>query len=188
MRRKRVYATDTETQCRRRGSHHDGIDLVSYLMASGGKSDRTAAEICEDLGWWRRTGSSSRELDMGRFDRAKNHVKDGTRDGGPCTGFRVHYRTSARGNEWRLIDPSGSLADHREAARAEILGDIQTQVSYRTINGRRIVTAHSMADFCLAATPPDTYGYQLMMQYCVEIENFGAITDKTIAELTAYFA
>lgn len=188
MTRRHSYAHDTEKVCRARGSHNDADLLIQYLMARGGHTDETAEAIAQALGWVRRLGSA-RVTDRQRFELARNHIKDGiTKSGDPCLGFRIHYRTSAKGDEWMLVDPSGGIAHHRQVARAEILGDIQQQVSFRTVNGRRIATAHSMADYCLAATPPDTHGYQLMTEYAMEIERFGAVSDVTIAKLMAYFA
>jgi hypothetical protein len=57
MRRKRDYAVNTLKDCHARGSHHDAEDLAKYLMGTSGKTTKPAVEICEALGWWRRTSS-----------------------------------------------------------------------------------------------------------------------------------
>lgn len=184
--RNRSYARTTETRCRARGSHDDAVALIDFLLQRGGKTDLPAEKLAEALGWEQRLGSA-RMVDMGRFQRARNHVKDGTaKDGQPCTGFRLHYRTSARDNEWMLIDPSGSLDHHREVAVRDLIGDLQQQVAARTINGRRIVAGHAVGDMALQQDPSDVQGYQLMTRYVMEIERFGAASDGTIAEMMVW--
>lgn len=184
--RNRSYAQASERPCRARGSHDDAVALVDFLLQNGGKTDIPAEQLAQTLGWEQRLGSA-RMVDMGRFQRARNHVKDGTaKDGKPCTGFRLHYRTSARENEWMLVDPSGGLPHHREVATREIQGDLQQQVAFRTINGRRIATAHAMGEMCLQSEPSDVPGYQLMTRYAMELERFGAASDGTIAEMALW--
>lgn len=186
--RNREYAKNTETRCRARGSHNDAIALVEYLLARGGKIDKPAEQIALDLRWEQRLGGM-RQTDLGRFHRARNHVKDGRgADGRPCTGYSLHYRTSGQGSRWMLIDPAGDLAHHLDAAIEELRGDIGQQVAFRTINGRRIATAEQMAEWCLKANPQDGRGHRLMIEYSMELKKFGALSDGLIAEINLWLA
>lgn len=186
QKRNRIYDKETGRRCGMRGSHEDAVALVDYLLAHGGKTELPAERLALELGWEQRLGMT-RVTDMGRFQRARNHVKDGrAKDGGACTGFSLHYRTSARDNVWMLIDPRGDLPHRLEVAAREIQGDIQQQVAFRTVNGRRISTAHATADMCLQTEPSDVTGYQLMTTYAMELKRFGTPTDTTIAELAVW--
>jgi hypothetical protein len=187
MRRNREYSSETEKTCRGRGSHRDAVALVEYLFAHGGKSTLTAQKIAEELHWERRLGSM-RQTDMPRFHLARNHVRDGRIKGRPCTGYSLHYRTSRQGNEWRLIDPTGGLEQHLEAGYREISGDLQQQVAFRTINGRRIATAEQMAEMCLKATPMDGIGHRVMLEYAMELRKFGAVSDQLLAEINQWLS
>lgn len=179
----RAYAKKTTTYCRARGSHQDALALVQFLLDRGGKSDLTQGNVCQLLGWEQRVGNT-RVLDMPRFQRARNHVKDGLDpDDKPCVGYRLHYRPSTQGNVWMLVDPSGDLDHHREVARRELRGDLQQELSARVVVGRRIETAQQMAEMCLKASPPDGVGHRLMLTYAVELERFGAVSNATLAEL-----
>jgi hypothetical protein len=162
--------------------------LVEYLMLQpGAETDKSAPQIAEDLGWTKRLGLS-RVTDLKRFHMARNHVKDNREAGKPCTGYSLHYRTSSARNVWKLIDPSGSLQDHIYAAASEIRGDLQQQIAFRTINGRRIATAEQMADWCLKATPQDGVGHRLMIEYSMELRKFGTVNDGLLAEINLWLA
>lgn len=183
---RKSYAKATDMRCRARGSHEDALALVEFVLSSGGKTDMTAEQLAKEMGWERRLGLA-RITDMPRFQRARNHIRDGkASDGKQCTGYSIHYRTSARENVWMLVDPEGDLGHRKEVAAREIAGDVQQQVAFRTVNGRRIATAHSMADMCLHFDPSDVEGYQLMTTYAMELKRFGAPTDVTIAEINVW--
>jgi hypothetical protein len=188
QKRNRDYVKSTEKRCLARGSHNDAIALVEYLLARGGKDDKPAEQIAQDLRWEQRLGGM-RQTDMGRFHRARNHVKDGrSKDGRPCTGYSLHYRSSALGSHWMLVDPSGDLGHHTLVAAEELRGDIQQQVAFRTINGRRIATAEQMAEMCLKQAPPDGVGHRLLLTYTMELKRFGAISDELIAEIMVWLS
>lgn len=188
--RKRRHEFDREMgrRCLARGSHDDAVALAEYMLARGGQADKPAEQIALDLKWEQRLGGM-RKTDTGRFQRARNHLKDGrAKDGKPCTGYSLHYRTSGKGSVWKLIDPAGGLQHHMDAAIEEIRGDIQQQVSFRTVNGRRIATAEQMAEWCLKADPPDGRGHRLMLEYSMELRKFGAVSDGLIAEINLWLA
>jgi hypothetical protein len=185
---RREYYQSTEKRCLGRGSHLDALALVEYLMQQPhAETSQSAPEIARMLGWEKRLGMN-RVTDLKRFHIARNHVKDGRDQGKPCTGYSLHYRTSSAGNVWKLIDPSGSLQDHIYAAASEIRGDLQQQITFRTINGRRIATAEQMADWCLKATPQDGVGHRLMIEYSMELKKFGTVTDSLLAEINLWLA
>lgn len=186
QKRNRNYSKEMGTRCRARGSHDDAIAMVEYLLARGGEADKPAEQIARDLHWEQRLGGM-RQTDMGRFHRARNHVKDGRgKDGMPCTGYSLHYRSSAKGSIWKLIDPAGGLQHHLDAAIEELRGDIQQQVAFRTINGRRVSTAEQMSEWCLKAG--DGRGHRLMLEYSMEIQKSGAISDGLIAQINLWLA
>lgn len=183
---RRHYYRETERKCRGRGSHADALVLVEYILNSGGRTNLTMDQLAQELGWEQRVGSA-RVTDLKRLQIARNHVKDGlAKDGKPCTGFRLHYRTSARENEWMLIDPSGGADHQMEIALREIQGDLQQHVAFRTVNGRRASAAHAAAEMFLKAG--NTEGYQRMTSLAMEYERFGAPSDQTIAELNLWLA
>ncbi len=186
--RQRQFDREMGRRCLARGSHDDAVALAEYMLARGGQADKPAEQIALDLKWEQRLGGM-RQTDMGRFQRARNHLKDGrAKDGKPCTGYSLHYRTSGKGSVWKLIDPAGGLQHHMDAAIEEIRGDIQQQVSFRTVNGRRISTAEQMAEWCLKAETPDGRGHRLMLEYSIELRKFGAVSDGLIAEINLWLA
>lgn len=185
----RQYAKETKRRCRARGSHDDAVLLVSHFIEGGGKTEETKEQVLESLGWQRRLSNGLRELDWGRLDRAVNHTKDGrTHDDRPCTGFSLHYRSSAKGSQWMLIDPSGDFQHHLDVLLEQVRGDMQQQVAGRTVNGRRIASAHDAADMCLKADPPDHEGYRLMTTYAMELDRFGAVSNDTVAHINAWLS
>jgi len=183
----RVYARKTTKVCLARGSHHDALALVQYLLDHGGKSNLTHGQLTEALGWEQRIGNT-RVLDTGRFERARNHVKDGLDKDNitPCTGYRLHYRPSTAENMWMLVDPAGDLDHHREVVRRELRGDLQQEVAARSIVGRRVETANAAAEMCLKASPPDGVGHRLLLTYALELERWGAVSNTTLAELMVW--
>lgn len=186
LKQRREYARSTSKSCLGRGSHEDALALVERILDAGGKIAIPHEEIARALGWEQRIGSI-RRTDMARYQRARNHIRDGrTRNDEPCTGYSLHYRTSGRDNEMWLVDPSGDLKHHQEIAIREILGDLQQQVAFRTINGRRVDTARQAAQMFLNADPRDDEGHRLMTGYAIELEKYGTASDQTIQELIAW--
>lgn len=183
----RAYYKDTSRRCRARGSHDDATVLVSYFIERNGRTSETKEQVLEAIGWYRRLPTGLRMLDWGRFERAINHVKDGrAADDRPCTGFSLHYRSSAKGNQWLLIDPSGSFQHHLDVILEELRGDIQQQAAFRTVNGRRIANAEDAAEMCLKAEPMDGEGHRILLSYSMEMKRFGAPSDETIASMNVW--
>lgn len=187
VKRNRDYANSTEKRCLARGSHDDAIALVEYLLANSGKTDLSAEKLAVELGWEQRFGGGMRQSDMARFHRARNHVKDGrAKDGKPCTGYSLHYRASGQGALWMLVDPSGDLDHHLHVAIEKMRGDIQQQVAFRTVNGRRIADCEQASELCLKRG--DGIGHRLMLEAAMEYRKYGALSDPLIAEVNLWLA
>lgn len=183
----RQYAKATEKSCRARGSHQDALAIVNYFIDHNGHVELVREALVEELNWWTRLSNGMKQLDLPRFARAVNHLKDGrTNDGKPCTGFSLHYRTSGRTSSWMLVDPAGDVNHRLDVAIETIRGDIQQEVAFRTVNGRRKANAEQAAETCLKQD--DGVGHRLLLTYAVEIERFGAVSNGLLAELNDWLA
>ncbi|MBA3405705.1 MAG: hypothetical protein H0U13_13665 [Gemmatimonadaceae bacterium] len=188
---RREYSRDTTKRCLARGSHADGVELVEWLLSQSppGETDLSKPAMCDGIGWEQRLPNGIRVRDMDRFHRAWNHVRDGrVSDGTPCTGFSLHYRSSQKGSRAFLIDPAGGSSHLKHTAIETIRGDIQQQIAYRTINGRRIATAQQLAEMCRTQDPADIQGQRLALLYADRLEEDGTVNDRLIAEVNLWIS
>lgn len=176
--------TTTLKRCRKGRTHDDALALVEYLMARGGKVAKPNEAITVELGMLKNVGGGLRKVDASRFTQARNHVQDGTDDGKPCCGYRLHYRTAARGSEFTLIDPTGDLGPHAVAAMESVRGWMQREAQHHTENQRQIETWERLGDHALARE--DKVGYRLCARASVELERDGTVSSATMAEASVW--
>lgn len=179
--------SETLKRCRVGRTHDDAIALVEYLYERNGSAASSSEAIAMALGMMKNLGSGHHVVDMARFRQARNHVKDGTSpEGKPCTGYRLNYRTSARGGEFTLIDPTGDLGHHADAAIESVRGWMVRESTHHTENQRQIETVERLGDHALARG--DKIGYKLCARMSVEIEREGTVSPATMAEAQVWLA
>jgi hypothetical protein len=181
-----VTATTSRKNCRGGRSHTDAKLLVEYIFTHGGSVKKTNEEIAFDLGFVISHGGGMRQVDTSRFVQARNHVKDGVVANAPCTGYRLHYRTSASGSEYTLIDPSGSLGHHAKAVIETIRGWAVREAQHHTENLRQTETFEALGDHALAQG--DKHGYRLCNKASIEIERDGTVSPTTLAEINVWMS
>jgi hypothetical protein len=177
--------SETLKRCRAGRGHDDALALVEYLIARGGSAQQTNETIAMALQMLVNRGGGNWQVDTSRFVQARNHVKDGTtEDGKPCSGYRLHYRTSARGSELTLIDPVGDLGPHASVAVETIRGWMTRESQHHTENHRQIETVERLGDHALARG--DREGYRLCTRMSVELERDGTVSPSTMAEVQVW--
>jgi hypothetical protein len=177
--------SQTLRHCRKGRTHDDGLALVEYLMARGGKVEKTNEAITVDLGMLKNLGGGVRQVDGARFTQARHHVQDGTdADGKPCCGYRLHYRSSAKATEFTLIDPTGDLGPHANAAIESVRGWVVREKQHHTENQRQIETWERLGDHALARG--DKMGYRVCQRAALDLENDGSVSAHTMAEATVW--
>jgi hypothetical protein len=176
--------SDTLKRCRKGRTHQDGLALVDYLMARGGKAAKTNEAIAVELGMLKNLGGGMRQVDGSRFTQARNHIQDGTDNGKPCCGYRLHYRSAAKGTEFTLIDPTGDLGPHATAAIESVRGWLTREEQHHTENQRQIETWERLGDHALARG--DKVGYRLCARAAVDIERDGTVSSRTMAEANVW--
>lgn len=175
----------TLKKCRRGGTHDDGLALVEYLMARGGASNKSNEAITIGLGMFVNRGGGMHQVDKARFTQARRHVQDGMdATGAPCCGYRLHYRSSAQGTEFTLIDPTGDLGPHAGAAMESFRGWMTREAQHHTENLRQIETCERLGDHALARG--DKVLYRICARGAVEIEQTGTISAATMAEFAVW--
>jgi hypothetical protein len=178
--------SDTLKQCRGRQVHADAEALVEYLLARDGRVEQTNEAIALSLNMMLNRGGGHWVVDAGRFVRARNHVKDSVLDDKPCCGYRLHYRTSARGGELTLIDPTGDLGPHARTAVETIRGWLTRESQHHTENQRQVETVERLGDHALARG--DRVGYRLCTRMAVELDRDGSVSAPTMAEVQVWLA
>ena len=169
------------------GAHQDATHLVEYLLERSGRIEKSNEAVAYDLAMFKGYGGGRYETDMGRYHRARNHIKDGTSpDGKPCVGYRLNYRSTQRGAELTLIDPTGDLGSHAVAAVETIRGWMTREAQHHTENRRQIETVERLGDHALARG--DRAGYKLCARMSVEIEREGTVTPQTMADVEVWLA
>ncbi len=177
--------TTSLKRCRHGRTHDDGLALVEYIMARGGKVEKTNEAIAAELGMLKNLGNGIRQIDNARFVQARNHVKDGTDpDGSPCCQYRLHYRASGRRTEFALIDPTGDLGPHVIAAIESVRGWMTREAQHKTENARQVETWERLADHALARG--DKAGYRICVGAAVELDRDGTVSPKTMAEAAVW--
>lgn len=180
-----MSTTTSLKKCRGGRGHDDALALVEYLMARAGKVEKTNEQIALDLGMLVSRGGGMHQVDGSRFTQARRHVQDGTTgDGKPCSGYRLHYRTSAKGGEFVLIDPSGDLGPHATAIFESVRGWMVREQQHKTENLRQSETFDRLGDHALSRG--DKSGYRLCARCSVELERDGTISPATIADLAVW--
>ncbi len=172
--------------------HRDGVRLVEYLMARGGETIETNAELAGGLDFWIDMGGGHKRIDENRYYRARNHVRDRVEvDGegnhvGPCCGYQLHYRKDgAKGKSiLTLIDPSGDLGSHAAQVIGTIEGWLTRDRQHITEIRRHQASVETLGDHALANGDRD--GYRLCQRVSIEIEEFGSIRETTMAELSVW--
>jgi hypothetical protein len=166
-------------------THDDALALVEYLMARGGKVQKTNEAITVDLGMLKNLGGGMRQVDGPRFAQARHHVQDGTdSDGKPCCGYRLHYRTTLKGSEFALIDPTGDLGSHVSATIESVRGWMIREAQHHTENQRQIETWERLGDHALARG--DKTGYRICARAALELEQGGTVSEATMAEAAVW--
>jgi hypothetical protein len=165
--------------------HADAQALVTYLIGLDGTVEATQESIAGQLGFWRELGRGIRTIEMSRFHRARNHVRDRIdSEGHPCCAYTLHYRRSGSTSTLSLVDPTGELFDHARAAIGTIRGWVSRERQHHTENTRMVETCELLADHCLARD--DRKGYRLLQRVEIEIERDGTVTPNTMAELDTW--
>jgi hypothetical protein len=165
--------------------HTDGVALIELLLDAGGKVEATQDELAAKLGMLRLLGGGFRATDLSRFHRARNHVRDCVDSAGqPCCGFGLHYRKAGRVSVLALIDPSGDLGEHADAAIASILGWITRERQHHSENTRMTESFQLLASHALARG--DLNGQRLCITASIEIEQHGTVQPATMALLRAW--
>lgn len=172
--------TGTLKACRKGRTHDDGLALVEYIMARGGKVEKTNESIAAELGMLKNLGGGVRQIDMSRFTQARNHVKDGTDDGKPCSGYRLHYRSSGKRTEFALIDPTGDLGSHVIAAIESVRGWMTREAQHKTENSRQVEVWERLGDHALARN--DKVGYRICVGAAVDLDRDGTVSNQTMAD------
>jgi hypothetical protein len=172
-------------KCHKGRTHDDALQLVEYLMLKGGSVEKTNEGIALDLKMLRSHGGGHFQVDMARFAQARLHVQDSTTpDGKPCCGYRLHYRALARGALFSLIDPTGDLGSHANAAIESVRGWVAREKQHKTENQRQIETFERLGEHCLARG--DKGGYRICQRCSLELENEGTISASTMAEAAVW--
>lgn len=167
--------------------HRDALLLVELLLDHNGDIEETHEEVADSLGFRRAVTGGMRQIDMSRYHRARNHVRDRIADDGrPCCAFTIHYRRSGRNSVLALIDPSGDLGSHAIAAIATIRGFVSRERQHHTENQRQIESVELLADHVLSNS--DRQGYRLLQRVAVAIEEHGTIPPTLMAELEVWLA
>lgn len=169
--------------CRGGRVHDDAVVLTEYLANHGGKVAMSNADLAVTLGFTRKVGAGLVQVDMSRFVQARNHVKDRVTTG-PCTGYTLHYRSSARGTEFALVDPTGSLGSHLTVVVESVRGWLVREEQHRTENRRQTIEFERLGDHALANGDRD--GQRLCVKAAVEVENDGFISATTMADLNVW--
>lgn len=153
--------SETLKKCRKGKTHDDALALVEYLMARGGKVAKTNEAIAIELGMLKKLG------------------------GGNLHGYRLHYRASGRGgSELTLIDPTGDLGPHANAAIESVRGWMSREAQHHTENQRQIETWERLGDHALAQG--DKTGYRICARASVELERDGTVSQATMAEAAVW--
>jgi hypothetical protein len=174
-------------RCRSGRTHTDALALVEYLLAHGGKVAKSNDGIAFDLGLVINHGGGVRQVDKSRFVQARNHVKDNHDGAGaPCCAYRLHYRATTTGTEYVLIDPTGSLAYHADAALEAVRGWAIREISHHTENQRQIEVFEVLGDHALGQG--DKPGYRLCIKAAMEIDSVGTVSSATMGELNVWLA
>lgn len=164
--------------------HDDAERLVEFLMETEGKTTSNINGLCVKLGWLKGNGSI-RETDRGRFQAARNHVKDAVgNDGEPCTGYRLHYMSGKQDGMLVLIDPEAGLMTLAEGAIARLAGWLQREKQHQTENAREMETLERLAQ--QANKTGDTFGHKVCLKASIDIEEFGTVRPKTMAEMQVW--
>jgi hypothetical protein len=175
----------TLKQCHKGRTHDDGLQLVEYLMARGGSVRKPNETIAIDLGMLKNLGGGNLQVDGPRFAQARHHVQDGIdADRKPCCGYRLHYRTTVKGSELALIDPTGDLGSHVVATIESVRGWMVREKQHHTENQRQIETWERLGDHALARDDRD--GYRICARAAVELEQGGTVSDATMAEAAVW--
>jgi hypothetical protein len=164
--------------------HDDAAAIVTYLMDHGGRVARTNEGIAFELGMFVNLGGGVRKTDMSRFSKARNHIKDASVEASPCTGYRLHYRTTVKGSELVLIDPSGDLGDHLWAVVETARGWAVREAQHHTENLRQTEIFERLGEHAL--NRQDRQGYRLCQKAAMEIERDGTLTPATMADLMVW--
>jgi hypothetical protein len=180
----RCRVSVTLKKCHKGRTHDDGLQLVEYLMARGGKVEKTTEAIAFDLSMLKHLGGGNLRVDMSRFAQARNHVQDGTDAGKPCCGYRLHYRSLSKGAEFTLIDPTGDLGPHAGATIASVLGWVAREKQHHTENQRQIETWERLGEHALARG--DKVGYRICQRASVELNRDGTVSAATMAEANVW--
>ena len=178
--------SDLRKICRGKSKEHaDAGRLVEYLMDEGGSTASSNPDVAAALGFTRRVGRLI-EVDMPRFYKARNHVKDRVwkEDGRPCCGFRLHYREIKGKTHWALIDPTGDFGVLALAAVGDLRGWMTRERQHQTESLRQIVSVEAIADHAL--THGDKAGYRLCQTAIIELSDIGTIKPATMAELSVW--
>lgn len=168
-------------------THADGETLVTFLMGQNGSTKLSQSEVAGRLDFWKDRGGGVRQVDRGRFNRAKNHVRDRVDENGkPCCGYTIHYRRSGSESVLALVDPSGDLGAHAEAAVATIRGWVSRENQHLTENRRHIETMELLANHTLARR--DREGYRVLQRAIIDVERDGTVSADTMADLNVWLA
>jgi flavin-binding protein dodecin len=178
--------TTTRKNCRGGRVHDDALALVEYLLAQGGRVAKTNDSLAFDLSFVINHGGGVRQVDKSRFAQARNHVKDSVRGGGPCCGYRLHYRSTVRNTEYALIDPNGSLGSHLDAAIETVRGWAVREAQHHTENQRQVETFEVLGDHALSRG--DKEGYRICVKAAVELDRDGTVTSNTMADLQVWLS
>jgi hypothetical protein len=162
--------------------HRDAVKIVELLLDSNGAVEATQEQIADRLNFYQDIGRGMRRVNIRRYHRARNHVRDRVDENGrPCCGFTVHYRKSGRTSWLALIDPSGDLGEHATAALGTVRGWVSRERQHHTENTRMIETLSLLADHALARSDMD--GCRLCTRASLEIEQHGTVSPPTMAQL-----
>ena len=164
--------------------HRDGLALVELIFGAGGVITLTQDELAARLGLWSELGRGMRSTDIRRFHRARNHVRDRTDSGLPCCGFVLHYRKDGPRSVLALVDPSGDLGDHADAAIGSLLGWATRERQHHAENARQVETFQALAAHAHARG--DQYGQRICITASVELERYGTVSPATMAELVTW--
>jgi hypothetical protein len=161
--------------------HSDALAVVEFLMEQGGYTPLSNPDVAVELGFVNRRGKNL-EVDVGRYYRARNHVRDRVwEDGKPCCSYTLHYRTIKGSEQLALIDPTGTLGEHAVASVSQLRGWMTRERQHQTENTRQMRTLDTLASHALARGDKD--GYRLCVRAGIDIEEYGTIRPPLLAEL-----
>lgn len=164
--------------------HQDAQALIGFLMEQGGSSPLNNRDVALELGFISRRGTDIK-VDIDRFYRARNHVKDRVwEDGRPCCAYRLHYREIKKQAHLALIDPTGDLSEHALAALATLRGWVVRERQHQSESSRQVVSFEALADHALARN--DKSGYRLCQKAIIELDDVGTVKPTTLAELNVW--